>query len=90
MELANKNNLMQELALLLIYFSSWEEKTITGEPIHRAWKGYDFDILDSLMENDLIDFSFNAKSLTISEKGMQKARLLLEKFVPGHPSDNFF
>ncbi|HLF46075.1 MAG TPA: DUF6429 family protein [Chitinophagaceae bacterium] len=88
MELTNKNKLMQELALLLIYLSSWEEKAITGEPVNRAWKGYDFDILDSLMEKELIDFSFKARSLTISEEGMQKARLLLEKFVPGLPSDN--
>ena len=68
MELTNKNKLMQELALLLIYLSSWEEKAITGEPVNRAWKGYDFDILDSLMEKKLIDFSCRARSLTISEE----------------------
>jgi hypothetical protein len=80
MESANKNKLMQELALLLIYLSAWEEKTITGEIVHRAWKGYDFTILDQLKENGLIDFSFRAKSLSISEEGNKKAEILLARF----------
>lgn len=33
------------LTLALIYLTAWDEKTVTGETIKRAWKGYDFDIL---------------------------------------------
>ncbi len=73
MESANKNKLVQELTLLLVYLSAWEEKTITGEIVHRAWKGYDFTILDQLKESGLIDFSFRAKSLSVLEEGTKKA-----------------
>ena len=80
MELTNKNKLMQELALLLMYLSAWEEKTITGETLYRAWKGYDFSILDQLKENGLINFSYKAKSLSFSEEGIRMAEILLAKF----------
>jgi hypothetical protein len=80
MEDHQKKQLMQELALVLIYLSSWKEKDVTGEIILHAWKGYDFDILDRLKEDDLVDFSYKAKSLYIPEKGRTMAEMLLEKF----------
>lgn len=78
MESANKNKLMQELALLLICLSSWKDKNVAGEIMHRSWKGYDFDILDQLQKQELIDFSYRAKSVCISEEGMRKAAGILE------------
>lgn len=81
MEPDQKNKLMQELSLLLMYLSSWEEKDITGAVVYRAWKGYDFSILDQLQKNGLIDFSYKAKSLYLSDEGVLKAKLLIEKFV---------
>lgn len=80
MEAMNKNQLTEELALLLIYLSSWQEKTITGEDVHHAWKGYDFALLDALKEKGFIDFSNKAQSLIISEEGIQKAISLLKRY----------
>ena len=80
MEQNKENQLMQDLALVLIYLSSWEEKNIADQIIHRCWKGYDFNILDQLKEKGLIEFSYTAKSLYISEEGLQKAQMLLAKF----------
>ena len=45
---ADKRRKIARLTLGLIYLTAWEEKAITGETIKRAWKGYDFDILDEL------------------------------------------
>jgi hypothetical protein len=69
--------LKQDLALALIYLSAWKEK---GEDGYRAWKGYDFSLLDELKEQGLIDFSYTAKSLYLSEAGEETAKQLVEKF----------
>lgn len=73
----NKDKLMNELALALIYLSAWKEKS---DEVYRAWKGYDFSILDELKEQGLIDFSYKAKSLYLSKEGEEKAKQLIEKF----------
>ena len=72
------NKLASSLALALIYLSAWNEKETLGE-VHRAWKGYDFTILDQLKEVGFIDFSYNAKSLFLTEEGIAKAKVLIEK-----------
>ncbi len=77
MENNDANKLMNELALALIYLTAWKEK---GDEVYRAWKGYDFTILDELKEQGLIDFSYKAKSLYLSGEGEEKAKQLVEKF----------
>ncbi len=68
---------MNELALALIQATGWKEK---HDELYRAWKAYDFNILDQLKEQGLIDFSYKAKSLYFTEEGEEKARQLVEKF----------
>lgn len=80
MEKDSKNQLILDLTLSLAYLCSWEEKGIEGETIHRAWKGFDFGVLDKLMEEGLIDFSYKAKSLFITKEGEAKAKELLSRF----------
>ena len=77
MESNDTKKLMNELALALIYLTAWKEK---GDEVYRAWKGYDFTILDELKERGLIDFSYKAKSLYLSTEGEEKAKQLVEKF----------
>jgi hypothetical protein len=74
----SNNELAKKLALALIYLSAWKEKD-TDE--YCAWKGYDFVILDALKEDGYIDFSYKAKSLYLSEEGVEKAKELIEKFA---------
>ena len=77
MENSNNNKLMNDLALALIYLSAWKEK---GDEIFRAWKGYQFSVLDELKEQGLINFSYKAKSLYLYKEGEEKAKQLVEKF----------
>lgn len=79
MESSNNNKMLQQLTLLLIYLNAWKEKDITGASIYRAWKGYDFEVIDRLKEEGDIEFSKTAKSLYISENGIRKAEALLEE-----------
>ena len=66
-----------ELTLLLIYLISWDEKDLVSN-MRRAWKGYDFDTLDKLEEDGLISQSKTAKSVYLTEKGLNAARMLDE------------
>lgn len=59
---------IKELTLLLLYVTSWEdmELKLLGE-FRKSWKGYDFDILNKLTDEDLIVGSKKAKSVYITE-----------------------
>jgi len=69
-----KQQLTRDLSLALRYLTSWEEKEITGETIRRAWRGYDFEVLDRMKAEDLVNFSFKAKSLYLTGESENEAR----------------
>ena len=72
---------IKELTLLLLYLTSWKEKDVFGDECMRAWKGYDFDILNSLEEESLIGGSTHkAKSTYLTETGVNKAKELMKKY----------
>lgn len=78
-----ENEDIENLTLLLAYLTSWDEnpkKQYGDKPIMRAWKGYDFDILNSLENKGYITQSRGAKSLHITDKGLNKAKELSVKF----------
>ena len=70
---------IKELTLLLLYLNSWIEKEPYGE-FHRAWKGYDFDILNLLEDENLIGGSHKAKSTYLTKEGVEKAKKLMKKY----------
>ena len=49
----------------MLYLTSWEVKSVDG-PVRRAWKSYDWDVIDRLTEEGLIDTSHRAKSAYLS------------------------
>ena len=78
--MANDNNyetVLEELSLILIYLTRFRERK---EEFWRAWKGYDFGVLDHLRDNEYISFTYKAKSLYLEEKGIEKARQLMQKY----------
>lgn len=72
------DKLASSLALALIYLSAWQEKEPFGE-VHRAWKGYDFEVLDGLKAAGFIDYTYKAKSLYLTEEGIARAKAILDK-----------
>jgi hypothetical protein len=80
MEQIENDNLKKQLALALIYLSAWKEKDFDTE-VYRAWKGYDFVILDQLKEEGLISFSNKAKSVSLSQEGVKNAKAAVQKFL---------
>jgi hypothetical protein len=75
-----REKLVRDIALALILLSSWDEDVPGDEPAKHAWKGYDFDILDALKEDGLIDFSYKAKSLYLTKEGVKEAEKIIRGF----------
>lgn len=75
---------MKELTMMLLYLSKWTERDrfSDGKDFY-AWKGYDFEILNRLGEEDYIrqgSQPSRSKSVYITDTGMEKAQELLEKY----------
>ncbi len=58
---------IKELTLLLLWSTSWQEESF-GIKVRRSWKGYNFDILDELKTGGLINGSYRAKSVFLTQK----------------------
>ena len=75
---------MKELTMMLMYLSRFSEKDrfFNGEDFY-AWKGYNFDILNGLDDEDYIrqgSHPSRTKSVYISETGIDYAKKLMEKY----------
>ena len=82
MEHTEPKQAMKELTMMLIYLSRFCEREKFAEAKHfYAWKGYDFDVLDGLDDEDVIRHgSRRSKSVYLTETGKEYARSLLEKY----------
>lgn len=84
-----KNNI-EELTLLLMYLTSWEEKGYTYDEkgnieetkIKNCWKGYEFEILNSLTDKGyLIPANYKNKSVALTKSGEEMSKKLIEKYL---------
>lgn len=64
----------------MLWLTSMEED-ISGEKIIRSWKGYNFDVLNELLKDELISGSYKAKSAYLTSKGIEKAKELEDKYL---------
>jgi DNA-binding PadR family transcriptional regulator len=76
-----QDQVIDELTLLLLYLTSWEEQVFGDVTIYRAWKGFRFEALDALEEAGYIDQSRRAKSVTLTAAGIEHARALATKYL---------
>ncbi len=70
---------IKELTLLLLYLTSWKEGGLPQE-MSRSWKGYPFDILNELTDEDLIRGSIRSKSVYLTRDGIKEAEELMKKY----------
>lgn len=72
---------MKELTMILMYLSRFNEDTRFSLDLDSAWKGYSFDIINKLDEEDYIrQGSYRSKSVAITDEGIRLARDLLNKY----------
>ena len=72
-EVLSTEDLLDELTLVSLFLSSWEEKVLTDYKIRRAWKGHLFEVLDDLEEKGWVNQSRRSKSLTLTDDGVKEA-----------------
>ena len=74
---------IKELNLLLLYLAGWEEDSTKepGKKVYRSWKGYLFEVLNELQDDELIYQFKNGKSVIILDEGIRKAQKLKEKYL---------
>lgn len=84
MDLKNAETAMKELTMALIYLSRFcENNRFSDDKEYYAWKGYDFDILNELDENDFIrqgNRPSRTKSVYITSDGINYAKEILAKY----------
>lgn len=75
---------MKELTMLLMYLSRFKDEDRFGSNIDMAWKGYNFDVINQLDEEDLIrQGRYRSKFVGITEEGIKLAQSLLDKYNIG-------
>lgn len=68
---------VSDLTLALLYLTRFKER---GDVVWRSWKGYDFDALNGLADQDLIrDNRHRSKSVLLMEDGIEKAKEVLKQ-----------
>lgn len=71
---------IEELTLLLLYMTSWEEKDFS-EDTRRSWKGYPFEALNKLDEEGMLTQGKRSKSVYLSKEGIKRAKELCQKYI---------
>jgi len=72
----------EDLTLLLLFLNGWEEGMSGFDKTWlRSWKGYDHGILQVLAVKDLIQDSPSSKSVTLTDEGEARAKLLVKKYL---------
>lgn len=80
-ELSMEDQIIEDLTLLLLHLTSWEERVHEDLTIQRAWKGFRFEALDALEEAGYLSQTRWAKSVTITEMGLEHTRRLAAKYL---------
>ena len=69
---------LHDMTLALLYLTRFVDSRQKGDTLPRAWKGYDWDTLNKLSEENLIIDRHGNKSLYLTEEGIAKAKEILE------------
>ncbi len=82
---------IKELTLMLMYLTSWEESLVPDlrrkpdragiyPKVRICWKGHDFDILNELTDEGLVNAGGRGKSASFTDEGEAKALELLRQY----------
>ena len=89
-EVINMEKNIEELTLLLMYLTSWEEEglcydeddNLNKDIFKNTWKGYSFDAINELTDKGyLFPAKHENKSVTLTKEGQKVAKELMEKYL---------
>lgn len=82
-------NEIEELTLLLLYLTSWDEDSYVADEndmpkkakVKTCWKGYSFNAINKLMDEEYLYFSkYKNKSVSLTPKVEELAEQLKQKY----------
>ena len=83
MEKMNAKKAQHDLTLVLLYLSRFIDnpkfEDFWNEDVYRAWKGYDFSVLDELEKEEYVFGNHRNKSIYVSKEGIEKAKEIMER-----------
>ncbi len=62
---------------MLMYVTSWEEPPSGAR---KAWKGYNYETLDALLQDELIASRKANKAVLLTDQGVATAKALLKEY----------
>ncbi len=79
---------IEELTLLLMYLTSWDEKGFVRDEngevkegkVKTCWKGYSFDTINKLTDEEYLYYS-KGKSVMLTPKGEKRVKELMNKYL---------
>lgn len=80
MDKKSREQAIEELTLMLIYLTRFQDNNEYSRYLENSWKGYDFDTLDELEQRELLYQAQKSKCVYLSENGKEAARKLLEQY----------
>lgn len=80
MEKKTLEETIEELSLMLMYLTRFQDDNEFCRYMEVTWKGYDFDTINKLSAMDLIRQQRKSKCAYLTEKGKECARELLQKY----------
>lgn len=80
MDKKSRKQAIEELSLMLIYLTRFQDANEYCRYLENSWKGYDFKALDELENKELLFQPKRSKVVYLSEAGKEAARKLLTEY----------
>lgn len=80
MDKKTRETAVKELTLMLMYLTRFQDEKEFSRYMEVAWKGYDFDTMNRLEDQELIRQPRRGKVAYLTEAGKAQARQLLEQY----------
>lgn len=84
MQKKTREQAIEELSLMLLYLTRFQDNNEFCRYMETSWKGYDFDALNHLEDEELLYQPKRSKCAYLTEAGKKQARKLLQEY---HLSD---
>lgn len=76
----SREQAIEELSLMLLYLTRFQDSNEFCRYMEPSWKGYDFDALNKLEQKDYLYQPKKSKCVYLSEEGKARARKLLSEY----------
>lgn len=80
MDKKSREHAIEELSLMLLYLTRFQDNNEFCRYMEASWKGYDFDVLNKLEQKELLYQPKKSKCVYLSEEGKLQARKLLNAY----------